>query len=89
MQTFTKDPAADLDFYVDWSEWLADGETIAQSEFTIPDGIESHDDGNNDTASVVWLSGGSPGRRYRVTNQITTSEDRIDERTLIIEVQNR
>lgn len=86
---FIKDPAAMLDYAVDWSRWLAEGETIATSTWTVPAGITSEEEANNSTAAQIWLAGGSVGKRYRVTNKIITSAERQNERTITIEVQNQ
>lgn len=88
-QHFTKDPAAVLDYYVDWEDWLAEGETISSSDWTLPDGITEDSSTHNDTKAEIWLSAGSPGKKYRLTNHIVTTDEREDERTITIEVQNR
>lgn len=101
-----KDPHATLDFKVDWAApksrtnpdgpWLADGETIATSTWTVtPVEAESVEGRlvttsttHTDTAATIWLSGGVASR-YMVTNRITTSEGRQDERTFPIDIRNR
>lgn len=87
--SFTKDPDARLDFGCDWSEWLRDGETIVNATWDVPAGLTLDTADYNTTLAVVWLSGGAPGAVYRITNQITTSEGRTDERSLLILVQER
>lgn len=85
---FTKDPHAFLDWYFDWSDWLAEGETITDHTITV-DGLVNELSLVTGGSVVVWLSSGSPGVRYPVACRITTSENRIDERTIKIDVKNR
>jgi hypothetical protein len=37
----------------------------------------------------VWLSGGTLGTDYLITNHITTSKSRQDDRSMIIQVRQR
>lgn len=84
-----KDPDAVLDFGFDWSDWLATGETISTSEWTVEDGITKDSDTNDTTKSTIWLSGGTAGITYELTNTITTSASRTDERSMKIRVVER
>jgi hypothetical protein len=80
-------PDAVLDYTMDWSEWL-DGDTIASSIWTAESGITINSSSNTTTVATVWLSGGTAGESYRVTNQITTAAARTDDRSLFITVKN-
>lgn len=84
-----KDPDAVLDYPFDWSEWLAPGETIVTSDFTVSAGISVDSSSFTLSSATVWLSGGSPGTPYLVTNRITTSGSRTDDRSITVKVQNR
>lgn len=88
-QTFRKDPDATLDYGFDWSDWLAAGETIADSDWDIPAEIINEDEETGTDATKVWLSGGTAGTSYTITNTITTSAGRIDERSMLIIVEER
>jgi len=46
MTRFLKDPDAVLDYGFDWSDWLADGETISTSTWTVETGITKDSDSN-------------------------------------------
>lgn len=87
--SFTKDPDAVLDYTVDWSDWLSDGETIATSEWLDVEGIVKDFDTNTDTTATVWLSGGTSPEVYVLTNRITTSDGRGDDRSIRIRVRDR
>lgn len=95
--SFVKDPAAVLEYRFDWTVggWLAAGEVITSSEIiTDPGtvdapGITVDSDTNDATSATVWLSGGTEWERYEVTNRISTSQGRTDDRTIRIHVQQR
>lgn len=87
--TWEKDPDAVLDYIWDWSEWLAPGETIVTSIFTVSAGLDLDSDSFNSNSATAWLSGGLPGTPYLVANRITSSDDRTDERSITIRVKNR
>lgn len=90
-QVFLKDPAAVLDYKFDWSSWLASGETISTQTTTAATGLTVDSSSITDTNTTVtaWLSGGTAGTEYTVTNQIVTSSSRTDERAIRIRVENR
>jgi hypothetical protein len=86
---FTKDPDAVLDYIIDWSSWLASGETITASTWTVDDGITKDSDSFSDDETVIWLSGGSVYTDYECTNHIVTSGNREDDRTIIIRCREK
>lgn len=91
-----KDPVAQLVYSMDWSEWLAQGQTITSVNYTENSRV-------NDTAPLVIesegvqgglvtyaeISGGAVGKTYIVTAEITTDDGSIDRRAFKILVQNR
>lgn len=86
---FTKDPNAELDYGFDWSDWLADGETISSSSWEVDSGITVVSSSASTTRTVVWLSGGTVGETYKATNSIVTSVGRKDDRTLYVYIEER
>jgi hypothetical protein len=84
--TFLKDPGASLDYTIDWSGWLGT-DTIATSTWTAATGIVIGVTANTTTSATAWLSSGTVGQIYAVTNHIVTAAGRTDSRTLEIEVQ--
>lgn len=95
MKSFNKDPDAVLDYLFDWrsstngnggTDWLESGETISARTVTADTGItiDSNELANSSTSVRVWLSSGTAGRQYKVACEITTSSNRTDERTMII-----
>lgn len=89
MDSVRKDPQAVLDYGFDWSIWLAAGETIGTSSWTVEAGITKDSDTKDDTTTTIWLSGGTAGEDYTVTNNIVTSASRTDERSIIVSARER
>lgn len=88
MPFYQKDPDAKLDYTIDWSTWLGD-DTIADSDWTVETGLTEVTASNTDTTTTIWLSGGTEGTTYDVTNEITTAAGRIEERTIRIYITER
>ena len=88
MTVLRKDPQATLDYGFDWSRWLGT-DTIATSAWTVPSGLVGTNEASTDTTTTVWLSGGVAGMEYRVTNAITTAGGRTEQRTMLIQVEER
>lgn len=87
---FTKDPDSVLDFAVDWTKWLDEGETIASSDWIIPDGITEDTDqppSHTDTVATIWLTGGTDGAWLQVVNRITTNQGRTEDQTLSLHIE--
>ena len=86
-----KDPAAVLDYYMDWTNWLTGTETLATSTWTTTNtGITlATATGSGSGTATVWVSGGSEGEVYDVTNKIVTSGSRREERTIQFTVLQR
>ena len=85
-----KDPDATLDYKLDWSNWLATGESIATATVTVT-GATLVSNSNTTTTVTAWVSGGTVGEQVRIQYRITTnnSTPRIDDRTLILRVADR
>lgn len=90
MSVMLKDDNAVIDFSEDWSTWLASGETIATSSWSVsPSSLTIDSSTNSTTAATAWVSGGTVGTVYRLTNRIVTSAARTDERTVVVRVEKR
>jgi hypothetical protein len=90
MSQYIKDPDASLDFAVDWgTSWLEEGDSIVASEWSAEEGITIDSEDLDGPKAIVWLSGGSTNRTYRVTNRITTAAGRVDDRSIHIRVVER
>ena len=85
----SKDPDSIIDYGLDWNSttygpWLATGETITTSTWIVPTGLTSVSESNNTTATAIFLSGGTIGETYTLTNRIVTSAGRTEDRSMII-----
>ena len=83
--TRTKDPVAKLDYGWDWEDWLA-GDTIDTSTWTVPTTLVKESDSKTNTTTTVWISGGTLGESYTVTNQIVTVAGRVDQRSFVLKI---
>lgn len=91
-KTLPKDPDAELDYGFDWgdeSNWMATGDIISASDWTVPAGLTEVTDAFTDTRTLVWLSGGTAGEIYLITNSIETADGREDDRSMYIKVDER
>lgn len=92
-----KDVEAQLTYTFDWSQWLADGDTISTVEYTAaarrndptPISIESSGITDNDTDTYVELSGGQADKTYIITAKIATSDGLVDRRNFRVKCVNR
>lgn len=90
MTLFQKDPDATLDYKRDWLDWLTPfGDTIVTSTWIVPTGLTKTNESNTTTTATVWLSGGTVGSSYTVTNRIVTAQARTDERSFQVNVRQR
>lgn len=99
-----KDKDETLDYSIDWSRFLYDGETIVSSTWYVDvadgvkqplisplsiNGIINVDDNSSDTVSTITLSGGTNNARYKIYCQITTSRGMTVERTVTLVIKER
>lgn len=93
MAIFLKDPAAVVDYAVDWQSAYLAGQTISQSDWSVvpeePGGIAIAVVATAAGRSVATLVGGQRGHSYRLTNRVTLSDGRSDERSLDVRVEDR
>jgi hypothetical protein len=90
---FLKDGDARLDYRVDWHDACAGGTTIAGSEWSVQPvhagGIDVSDTAIGDAVTCAVLAGGRAGCMYVIGNRVTFSDGRIDERSLVVRVEER
>lgn len=63
-----------LDYVFDWVtyNWLDTGELITGSVWSASTGITVVTSSNTTTTTTIWVSGGTVGETYVLTNTITT-----------------
>lgn len=86
-----KDPDEVLDYVLDWSERLG-ADTISTSAWemvaTNPDELLIIDsDSNTADTTTVWLSGGTLGETYQITNRIVTAAGRTMDQTCKLKIK--
>ncbi len=89
-----KDPDSVLDYGMDWSNWLPDGDVIQSSNWIMEAVVNSgaltiDSDSFDDNFTVVWLSGGEDGAVYNITNRITTVQGRTQDQSVGISIRQR
>ena len=93
MAIFLKDPAAVIDYAVDWQSAYLAGQTITQSSWAVvpddPGGLVVAVAVLADGRNVATLTGGQRGCVYRLVNRVTFSDGRSDERSLDVRVEDR
>jgi hypothetical protein len=82
-----KDPDEVLDFQVDWSERLDDGDVISTSTFTVPAGLTLNSSSKTDTTTTAWLQGGTLNSNYDVLNRIVTTGGRTMDQTIRLRIR--
>jgi hypothetical protein len=89
--TFIKDPDARLDYSINWTAWLATGDTIVSSDWasSAPTTLVVDSDSFDGTSATVVLTGGEIGETYEVRNRITTDAGWIDDRTIKIKIREK
>lgn len=96
-----KDPDAVVDRTINWASadgtndggstdtgWLQ-GDTISTSTWIVDTGITQDSDSSTTKLATIWLSGGTDGISYEVTNRITTAAGRTEDRTLLFTILER
>jgi hypothetical protein len=92
---FDHAPDSNLDYGFNWQArgWLALGETITSSSWTVNFGVTLSNPQNLSGITSVFVRGGSVGTIYKLVNTIsTTASDgltRSDSRTIILSCKNR
>jgi hypothetical protein len=91
-----KDPNDVADYGLDWygttakpGQMLIDADTITASIWIVPDGITRNSDAFDTRTTTIWLSGGTAGETYLLTNRITTAGGRTYDQTARLRVKDR
>lgn len=86
-----KDPDAVLDFSVDWTATLAEGDTAVGAQWLVePAGaLQLVAEGGEGAVRTVTVAGGRPGDVVRLTSRIVTGLGRTDDRSFQIRIVER
>lgn len=85
-----KDSDEVLDYILDWSARLS-SDTISTSSWAIASGsgLTIDSDSETTTTTTVWLSGGTVGTTYTLTNTIVTAGGRTMEQSVKIRIAEK
>ena len=87
----TKDPSETVDFYIDWSDTLAQvspADTISTSSWTADNGMTVQSDSSTTTSATAWVSGGTVRKYCNLVNTVVTAGGRTLERTIAVKIQD-
>jgi len=87
-----KDPSGVLDYAFEWNDsrygpWLQTDEVISASDWVVDVGITLVSSGISGSQTFAFISGGTVGKSYRITNTITTSDGRTTSRSAYIPIR--
>lgn len=85
----SKDPQEVLDYTLDYSGRIPAGDTIVQSSWSVPSGLTAGTTNHANRQTTIWLSGGTDGQGYEITNTVTTAQGRVLEQTVFLVVLSR
>lgn len=86
-----KDPNDVLDYSIDWTARL-EADTIQSSTWVVPTGTLVKDSDSisaGNLITVIWLSAGTAGQKYTLTNRIVTVGGRTIDQSVDIKVKER
>jgi hypothetical protein len=77
-----------LDYGLDWTAALAPNELLQSSVWEVEPGLSvlSNSITGAGRFALIWLSGGTPKTRYRLTNLITTNQGRRHETIVFLTI---
>lgn len=84
-----KDPYAVLDYSLDFTNWMPDGDTITSISITPDAGITVDSTSNTDYIATAFISGGTAGNIYNIEFKIVTTGGLQDSRNFRIKVLER
>ncbi len=89
MNLFQKQPADQLDYDLDFSDWLTSTDTItgAVAVSSVPTELQVLSVAISGSNVKIWIAGGVTGSTYKVTSTISTDEGRIKELEFKIRVR--
>lgn len=89
-----KDPAAQLTYVMDWSDWMPEGDSLSSTTFSVPAvtgaaNVTIVSSGVQGNTAYVELAGGTAGTTYTVINTIVTADGKQDRRRFRLRVTER
>lgn len=86
---FVKQPADVVDYDIDYSEWLTDGDNVESATVDVtPEGLTVESIFVADPKLKIWVSGGVNGITYKLTVTTTTADGRIKQDEFKLKVKD-
>ena len=82
-------PLSNLDYGFDYSSWLEAGETITTSLWEVSPSVTLSNEQNLEGICSVFVEVTTSGTLYKLTNTITTSDNRVDSRSIVLSCKHR
>ncbi len=93
MSLMIKDPDSRIDYAFDWSAAYLDGQVLTASQWAVTPahygGVVVAASAFDAVRSSATLAGGITGNAYRISNRVTLSDGQIDERSIVLRVEQR
>jgi hypothetical protein len=93
MSFYLKDPDARVDYAIEWQGGYLDGQAVAASSWSVTpteeNGLWVTETSFDLTRTGVTVEGGISGHAYRLSNRVTLSDGRVDERSITLRVEER
>ena len=89
-----KDSGSTLDYTIDWTDWLATGETVSSVSYTVPSGITTRTaigsaaTATTSTTTRVTLTGGTNDTIYTIKASMATNQGRTVVRNFRVRVED-
>ena len=85
-----KDPDEILDYEIDWSTRVVNGDTIGLSFWDAqPGGLTMLSDSVAGLSTIIWLQAGIEGTTYSLTNHIYTTGGRQMDQTVRLRIKSK
>lgn len=86
---YTPQPNDNLDYDVRYDDFLSEGDSLAYGQVTVsPAGLTVNPPLVVGTTLKLWITGGTPGVKYKVTLRAFTTQGREKEDELIFKVKD-
>ena len=77
-----------IDYTLNYEDFLCvDGDFLVSSTWVAESGITIITQAHDNIKAVVWVTGGTVGKKYKITNTIHTNKGRVLDRTIRLKVE--
>lgn len=84
-----KDPDETLGYQINWSRRLRSGDSISSSIWEVAGGLTKVEDSFDGKTTTIWLSGGTSGSKYTLTNRVNTVGARVMDQSVSIKIKSK